>query len=313
MGRWNAKKKQSPKHAIKRGLASLFVCLAVLLPVYFTFNQWANVFGLNIHVPTPFSHKADKSASRQASDLPDMKIRPIDHTGDVEPFNQPIISVTFDDGWESIYSKAAPLFQKYGIPTTQYVLSGQENSPLYMTYAQIKSLRLAGHEIGCHSIDHKDLTTLTPDELTRELTECKQVIEKQVGGQVTEFAAPYGHTNPGVLDAIKKVFRSERNTNGDITTNLADYNDINVADRFDRYDIVAITIRPETTLSELQSAIDYTVKHNGWLVLNYHNIDDGTQFSVSLKALEDQLAMVNRSSARVATMGSVMNAIEAKQ
>lgn len=61
MGRWNnsavkrsagkparktSTKVSSPMHAIKRGLASLFVCALVITPLILTIIQWTNAFGL---------------------------------------------------------------------------------------------------------------------------------------------------------------------------------------------------------------------------------------------------------------------------
>lgn len=310
----NAKKARTPamtKHAIKRGLASLFVCLVVLVPVGFTINQWVNVFGLHL-----FSQGSDDSAkvaaNHNAAPLATMQIRPADQGNPpVKPFEQPLITVTFDDGWETVYTKAVPLFQQYGIPTTQYVLSGQQNNPSYLTFEQMKSLHNAGHDIGCHTVSHPDLTTLSQADLVSQLAGCQQTIQKEVGVTPRDFAAPYGHTNTAVLAAIKQTYRSERNTNGDITTNQADDQDINVRATFDRYNITAVTIRRETTDAQLQSAIDYAVQHNGWLVLNYHDInDDQSAFGVSTDTLKRQLALVSHSSARVVTMGQVLDALD---
>jgi peptidoglycan/xylan/chitin deacetylase (PgdA/CDA1 family) len=56
-------------------------------------------------------------------------------------FGQPLLSVTFDDGWESVYTQAMPILQRDGIRTTQYVLSGTEKDPLYMSWAQIGAMQ----------------------------------------------------------------------------------------------------------------------------------------------------------------------------
>jgi peptidoglycan/xylan/chitin deacetylase (PgdA/CDA1 family) len=317
MGRWTSKtgssrkrnsgKDKGPMHAIKRGLASLFVCLIVVLPIFFTVIQWGNVFGVNLS-PLGLGHKD----SRKVTALQVMQTRTLDkRDATVKPFEQPIVSVTFDDGWESVYTQAAPLLQKYGIPTTQYVLSGTDKQPSYMTFDQIKSLHQAGHEIGCHTIDHPDLTTLSRNDLMNQLTGCKQTVEKKLGIQVTDFAAPFGHTNAAAIDGIKQVYRSERNTNGDITTNQADDKDINTKENLNRYDIIAVTIRRETTEAELNAAIDYTVKHNGWLVLTYHDIGDGdSAFGIDGKILDMQLATISHAPARIMPVGTVLNALD---
>jgi hypothetical protein len=46
--RKTSKKVTSPLHTLKRGLASLFVCALVVLPLILTINQWSNAFGFKI-------------------------------------------------------------------------------------------------------------------------------------------------------------------------------------------------------------------------------------------------------------------------
>ncbi len=309
-GRKTSKKISSSWHALKRGLASLFVCLFIFIPIVLTINQWTSVFGLHFSVSS-LLHKSNDS--RNATPLPAMQTRAIDaNNPSIKPFQQPLVTVTFDDGWESVYTQAAPLLQKYGIPTTQYVLSGEEANKGYMTFDQIKALQQAGHDIGCHTQTHPDLTTLNATDLASQLTGCKSVLESKLGIPINDFASPYGSANPTTIAAIQKVFRSQRNTNGDITTNQADDQDINTAANFNRYNIVAVTIRNDTTEAEINTAIDYTVKHNGWLVLTYHDIDNtNSTFTLDSKSLDMQLAAISKAPVRIVTMGQTLDALKA--
>lgn len=285
-------------NAIKRGLVSVFVCAVVLMPLLVIAMQFGQVF--------------KDGDSRKVVAAEPLNLRPADRSqAPLKPFDQPIITVTFDDGWESIYTTGLPLLQKHGIPTTQYVLTGVFEDKNYMTIDQIKSLQKAGHEIACHGIDHADLTSLTASRLDQELRECKQLYEDELGTRVEHFASPYGRSNPETIAAIKQSYRSHRNTVGDITTNGASDQDINTRANFNRYNINTITIRRDTTDAQLQQAIDYTIRTNGWLVLNYHDVGDGdSTYGVSYATLDRQLAAINRANARVATIGQVMAAID---
>ena len=289
-------------HTIKRGLTSLFVCLVVLVPLILSVYQWGSLLGLKVPTGDP----------RKATALQSMSVRPIDKTDEaVKPFEQPLITLTFDDGWETIYTDAAPLLQKYGLVSTQYVLSGLDKDQQYMTFEQMKALHAAGHEIGCHSVDHANLTQISHDKLMTELNGCKTTLEKQLGLRIDEFASPFGASNQQSIDAIKQVFRSHRNTNGDITTNQVDDQDVNTRQTYSRYNIIAVTIRRDTTIEQLQAAIDYTVKNNGWLVLNYHQVDNSaSDFGVDKYDLEQQLQVLNKAKARVVPMGPVLDVIE---
>ncbi len=287
--------------ALKKGLVSVFVCAVVLLPLLLAVMQWGHLFS------------DSNQDSRKVVAMEQMAIRPIDRsTAPLKPFDEPLITVTFDDGWESIYTTGLPLLQKYGIPTTQYVLSGVDKDVNYLTIDQIKAFQKAGHEIGCHSIDHADLTSLTAVALQSQLAQCKTVFEQALGTPVKHFASPYGRSNPQTIAAIKGLYASHRNTNGDITTNGVSDQDVNLRASFNPYNIHAITIRRDTTTAQLQKAIDFTVKNNGWLVLNYHDVEEGeSTYGLDTKSLESQLAAINRAKARVVTLGQVMDVMPA--
>jgi peptidoglycan/xylan/chitin deacetylase (PgdA/CDA1 family) len=253
------------------------------------------------------------SDPRKAEPLAAMQVRNVDkNPAPLKPFDQPLITITFDDGWETTYTDAMPLLQKYGLPSTQYVLSGQQKNFNYLSFKQMRMIKQGGHEIACHSVDHKDLTTLNAKDLQAELTDCKTTLDKELSMNVREFASPYGHEDAVTVKAIKQTFRSERNTAGDIITNAANDQDINLRSNFNPYNIIAVTLRGDTTVAQLQAAIDYTVQHNGWLVLNYHQVDeDNSKFSLTDKLLGEQLEAVSHAPARVATMGQVLDAIKA--
>lgn len=292
--------KSGPLHAIKRGITSLFVCTVVLLPLILGGVQLGKTF-----IDTD---------SRKVSTLPAMQVRAIDKsTAPVRPFDEPLITVTFDDGWETIYTQALPILHENGVPTTQYVLSGVDKDQLYMSYDQVRSMQKSGHEIACHGIGHLDLTTLKQAELQNELSSCKLTLQKELGNnyQIREFAAPYGSNNDKTMAAIMQHYRSSRNTNGDIMADEANDLDVNTRANFNRYNIIAVTLRGDTTVAELQKAIDYTIKHNGWLVLNYHQVDnnDTSNYALTEKSLKAQLEALNRAPARIVTMGQALDAL----
>src|SRR3954465_6555116 len=109
-----------PLRLIKRSVSAFLICAIVALPLFFTVFQWGRI--------------ARGDTSRQATPLPAFVQRQADAANTPQLFSQPIVSVTFDDGWESVYTVAMPLLQKYGIHTTQYILSGTEKYPAYMNW-----------------------------------------------------------------------------------------------------------------------------------------------------------------------------------
>lgn len=147
MKRWTL----HPLKHFKRGLASLFVCLVAILPLA-SAAQWSHVF-------------ADDDP-RKVLSLPAFHERAVDATSEApQLFEHPLITVTFDDGWESIYTVAMPKLSKYGIVTTQYIITDTDKQVNYMSDAQIATVEGAGHEIDSHTVSHADVTTLTDASL----------------------------------------------------------------------------------------------------------------------------------------------------
>src|SRR5690606_19508559 len=133
---------------------------------------------------------------------------------DIQPFSEPLITVTFDDGWESIYSAGLPVLEKYCIKSTQYILGGHFEDYLYLSEDQVRSFQAAGHEVASHTMTHPNLTFLPDDKLTWELGESYKILSGKFG-PVKDFATPLGAHNPRVVEQIKKYYRSHRNTASD--------------------------------------------------------------------------------------------------
>lgn len=278
----------------KRGLASLFVCAVVLFPLI--------SFGWLINQALANTDK------RSSESLSAFSKRTYDNTTkDPKLFEEPLVSVTFDDGWESIYSIATPLLQKYGINSTQYVLSGTFEDQNYLSLKQMMLMKESGHDLACHSVDHSDLTTQEDEDLDFQLKNCASTLESKLGVDIQDFASPYGHSNTRTLDAIRQNYRSHRDTEGDISNGVNEY-DVNTREKFDRYNIIGVTVRRDTPVSQLKEAIDYTIANKGWLVITYHQIDDGpSQYGLDKKLLEEQFIHISNSPIRVVTVGKVMD------
>lgn len=292
MKRWIKKR---PLRSIKRGVTAFLVCLVVALPLIITVWQWARF--------------ARGDTSRRATPLAALRARPADNTSTPQLFKQPLISVTFDDGWESVYKTAMPELQKYGIHTTQYVLSGTESYPGYMSWDQIKTVEKAGHEVACHTVNHPDLTTLDSEDLSKQLNGCKDTLSGELGHPILDFASPYGSYNDQTITAIKKIYGSQRNINGVIADGISDL-DINLPSNFDRYNIIGVTVRRETTVSQLQSLVKYAADRNGWLVLTYHQADDGpSQYGIDPNSLDKQLSYLSGTPYRIVTVQQVISSL----
>lgn len=122
---------------------------------------------------------------------------------DGEDLPERTVAITFDDGYESIYSTAFPLLQEFGFPFTVFVSTGpidrQQNG--YMTWEQLSALHRAGVAIGNHGTEHRSLLEMTTDEARVDILAAQARINKELGPQPKLFAYPYGEYN----DAKKRL------------------------------------------------------------------------------------------------------------
>jgi len=124
-----------------------------------------------------------------------------------------LFSITFDDGYSSVYERGYPLLCARGIRATVYVVAGAvggtnewdrmagDRQEKMMSAAQLREIAENGFEIGSHTMTHARLTQLSADRLRQELTDSKHKLEDIIGQEVVSCSYPYGDYNSRVLEA----------------------------------------------------------------------------------------------------------------
>lgn len=113
------------------------------------------------------------------------------------------IVLTFDDGYVDASTDALPILQRYGMTATFYIVNNYVGQPGYMNWEQVGALYAAGMEIGAHSLDHLDMTTLDITEARRQAEESKRDIEAKLGITVMTFCYPAGRYNAEVANQVR--------------------------------------------------------------------------------------------------------------
>jgi peptidoglycan/xylan/chitin deacetylase (PgdA/CDA1 family) len=102
---------------------------------------------------------------------------------------EPVAAVTFDDGPTPEYTpRILDALDRAGLTATFNVMgwNGVHHPDV------LRDVVAAGHEIGNHTWDHRDLTTLTQQQTREELVRCKDEIEALLGRPFTSFRPPRG-------------------------------------------------------------------------------------------------------------------------
>lgn len=210
-----------------------------------------------------------------------------------------IVSVTFDDGWKSVSEQASHLFEKYNIPTTQYIISetAEHNVAGYMTYADIEKLKKSGHEIGSHSLNHCNQTELPADVLKNNAIKSKQELDQKNLGPVKTFAYPLGKYNKKTQAIYEKQYSL-------IRTSDVGYND----HYYDETNVRSMAVLSNTSDKILKMWLSYAKTNHVWVVLTYHRVDESGEYSVTSKRLEQQLKIIHESGLSVMTMSEAASA-----
>jgi peptidoglycan/xylan/chitin deacetylase (PgdA/CDA1 family) len=102
-----------------------------------------------------------------------------------------VVSLTFDDGTSDQLPVAMWLAER-GVPATFYVNSGRVGGgPGFLDWDDLATIAAHGHEIGGHTVDHPDLTTLAAEEAAHQIGADRAALLDR-GYAAATFAYPYG-------------------------------------------------------------------------------------------------------------------------
>lgn len=202
-------------------------------------------------------------------------------------WQRPLVSITFDDGWESAFVNAVPLLDQYGYKATFYLNPSSLDTPSFMTSDQATSLQNDGQELASHGYEHDDFTTLGKSSLEYQLSRAHDYFTQVRGETAVDFATPFGASDAEVQYFAHKYYASQRGTD----------NGINTKQNFDPFNLVTLYIGNDTSLATINDALAETKALNGWLILIYHRIDTvgSGEPRITPSAFADQLGVINKS------------------
>lgn len=138
---------------------------------------------------------------------------------------KPIV-ITFDDGYQTVYTQAFPLMQKYGFHATVFLVPGvmKNKSELYEKYLkwnEIREMRKHGIDFSSHTVNHVRLDRLKKEGIEYELKKSKEMIENGLGERVTSFSYPFAfpEENKLFVSSLKSLLQEYGYEQG-VSTNI---------------------------------------------------------------------------------------------
>jgi peptidoglycan/xylan/chitin deacetylase (PgdA/CDA1 family) len=117
-------------------------------------------------------------------------------------FTQPMMTVTFDDGYRTVYENALPILEELGIKGFHYLVvdyidkgrNYRRKDPLpTMSWDQAREWIRIGHGVGSHTFSHVALDACSDSGLLHECAVSRQMLEEELGIPVSHLAYPLGY------------------------------------------------------------------------------------------------------------------------
>jgi len=127
------------------------------------------------------------------------------------------VVVTFDDGCRNVFENAMEPLARHGFHAIQFIVAGMIGAvnewdakhgdvtePL-MDETQIREWLAAGHQIGSHSLTHRNLVKLDATAAREQISGSRKRLEDLFGIEVRHFCYPHGKHNEMVRDLVAEA------------------------------------------------------------------------------------------------------------
>lgn len=128
-----------------------------------------------------------------------------------QPLPENTVAITFDDGYRSVLTHAAPELKRRNFPFTVFVNpSYVKAGGIYLNWRELKEVQALGGGIQNHGYSHARLAfpargetrTQWQERVADEITRAQREIAHHLGQQSTLFAYPYGEFSPDLATLV---------------------------------------------------------------------------------------------------------------
>jgi peptidoglycan/xylan/chitin deacetylase (PgdA/CDA1 family) len=186
------------------------------------------------------------------------------------------VSFTLDDGWEDNATLAAPLFDRYGIHATFFLVPGQipddDNQKGTHQYGKVswktwKQIAESGHEMGNHTLHHPGLTKADDKTVEAEISGAYRRIQERIGVAPVSFAYP-GNVRD---ERVRKFVYAQHAVAREFETGYGG---------------------KDFTTEKANALVDKALQEKRWMVAMLHAIENGYAAFPSAAVLEEHLKHV---------------------
>jgi peptidoglycan/xylan/chitin deacetylase (PgdA/CDA1 family) len=188
-----------------------------------------------------------------------------------------------DDGWESIYTDAFDVLEKYDYTASMPIIPSMIDEKEYMSYEQLSKLFLQGWDLVNHSYSHKENAYENTNELLSDFNRAREWMKNRFMGNCSDMVVlPYGEINPYLIRQLKDAgYRNVRTSSNII---VLDKNDI------EYYPVTTISLLTDVTVNKVKEMLLQRVNEPRTIIFILHKIgdrDNGFGMTYSKENLEE--------------------------
>jgi peptidoglycan/xylan/chitin deacetylase (PgdA/CDA1 family) len=219
----------------------------------------------------------------------------------------PIISFSFDDAPRTAFCYGGDILKAHGARGTYFVSLGLLGSKSPSgTIASQNDLVYAvedGHELGCHTFDHKDPWGTKTEVFEKSVFQNRQTLAKILPNTVfSAFAYPLCDPSPAIKRRMGKLFNCCRG--GGQTFNVGQ-TDLNLLKAF------FLDSRNGYNIELVRKLIDRNSESLGWLIFATHDVDDNpSRYGCKKEFFDDVVAYAASSDSLLLPVGRAIEHIQ---
>jgi peptidoglycan/xylan/chitin deacetylase (PgdA/CDA1 family) len=218
----------------------------------------------------------------------------------------PIISFTFDDFPRSAWLTGGAILERFGLRGTYYAslgLMGQTAPTGAICLPQdVSALVARGHEVGCHTFEHRHSWDTKTGVFERSLIDNKIALETLIPGAIfTTFSYPISPPWPHTKRLVGSRFACARGGGQTFNDGHADLNYLSAYFlEKSRHDPVAV-----------RNLIERNRAARGWLIFATHDVCDApTPYGCTPGFFEDIVECSVKSGARIVPVAEALHSLQ---
>jgi peptidoglycan/xylan/chitin deacetylase (PgdA/CDA1 family) len=178
-----------------------------------------------------------------------------------------MLSVCFDDFPRTAWTEGGRVLRDHAVRGTYYVSGGLAGTVFggqrMYDAADLETIHAEGHELACHTFDHRSCLRRREIELSRSLDDNERFVRERVGDvRLVSFAYPYGDVTVSAKCLAVGRFSSSRGVDAGLNRG-----------RLDLGQLKAVGLEAsKRRIAEVEPFVGLAAEQGAWLVVYTHDV-----------------------------------------